>query len=189
MEKARENQQDNRWITILSTILAISVAFNIILYYKGSDLFPKREELLLENTKLSKQVQNYKSVIKKYSGISTNIDKVVADATLKLEEKEREIQSLKRELRINERENAILLSQIDSLQDKYLNVIDSLLVEREATKVINRKLEFLTEEIDSLNSRIKLAGTLIGDNLSVTPLKTNRSGKTQPSAMIKRCQK
>lgn len=183
---SKERSSDNTWVTILSTLLAISLALNIILYAKGSDFFPQKKEMAAKNIELNKQVQKYKSEINKYSGISSKIDKVVADANVKLEAKEKQIVALKREKWAKEKENRQLAIQIDSLQETYLGAIDSLLVEREKSKVINQKIESLEDVIAGLHQRIGAGSVLLGDNLQVSPLKKNTEDKRQPSAMAKK---
>lgn len=126
-----ETKPDSRWMKALSILLSISLAFNLILYIKSAELFPAKKELIERNVELSKQMSDYRNEINNYKGISKKIDDVVEDAKKKLEIKEQEIVALKGEKRVEEKQNQVLLVQLDSLQDQYLGVIDSLLVERE----------------------------------------------------------
>ena len=87
---------------------------------------------------------------------------------------------------MKEKEIQGLLLQLDSLQIQHLGMIDSLLVEREQRKVINQKIEGLEAVINDLNTKLGIAGMLLGDNLVVTPLKQNKKGKRQPTAMVQR---
>lgn len=181
-----ETKSDNKWIKALSIILAVSLAFNLILYIKSAELFPAKKDLLERNVELSKQMSDYRNEINNYKGISKKIDDVVEDAKKKLDIKEQQIVALKGEKRVKEKQNQVLLVQLDSLQDQYLGVIDSLLVEREQQKVVNQKIEALQSVIVDLNARLGIAEMLVGDNLVATPLKKTKSEKRQPSAMVKR---
>ena len=182
-------KSDNRWIKALSIILSISLAFNLILFMKRTEFFPAKKELIERIDKLSSQISIYKNEIKSYKGISKEIDDVVEDANRKLEKKEQEILAIKNEKKLKEKEIQGLLLQLDSLQIQHLGMIDSLLVEREQQKVINQKIEGLEAVINDLNSKLGIAGMLLCDNLEVTPLKQNKRGKRQPTAMVQRAYK
>ena len=182
----REYNSDNKWIKALSIIVAISLAGNLILFMKRSDNFPAKKELVERIATLSNQLTTYKSEINKYKGISGRIDAVILDANKKLDIKQQEIVALKRDKRVKEKENQALLVQLDSIQEQYLAVIDSLLVEREQQKVVNQKIEGLQSVIVDLNTRLGIAGMLVGDNLAVTPFKQNKRGQRQASAMVKK---
>lgn len=152
-----QNNGKNFMIKILSFIVIISVSLNIILFFKRTEVFPTKKELITQNEILNKNLSKYRSEINKYKGINTKIDQVISDANLKIEAKERELLALKRSKKAKEKENQILTFQLDSLQEQYLYVIDSLLVEREKTRVINNRIESLEDIIRDLNKKLGLA--------------------------------
>lgn len=180
-----QNGIKNLMIKIFSVIIIISVSLNIILFFKRTEVFPTKKELITSNEVLNKKLSKYKNEINKFKGITTKIDQVISDATIQIEAKEKEILSLKRSKRVKEKENEILTFQLDSLQEQYLFVIDSLLVEREKTKVVNNRIESLEDIIRDLNKKMGLASYLSGDNLKVSPVKKSFTGKYNPSVLAK----
>lgn len=181
-----ETKPDSRWWKALSIILSVSLAFNLILYMKRNEFFPAKKELVERNEKLSSQVSSYKSEINNYKGISKKIDAIVEDANRKLALKEQEILAIKSEKKVKEMEIRELMLDLDSLQRQHMGLIDSLLVEREQRKVINQRIEGLEAVINDLNTKLGIAEMLVGDNLVATPLKKNKKGKRQATAMLKR---
>jgi hypothetical protein len=79
-----------------------------------------------------------------------------------------------------------MAARIDSIKEQYLEMIDSLLVERERAKIINNRIETLEDVIQELNNKLGLAGTLVGDNIKVSPIKKSGSGKIQATALAKK---
>lgn len=181
-----ETNSDSKWIKALSIILSVSLAFNLILYMKRVEFFPAKKELVERIDRLSSQISIYKSEIKSYQGISKSIDDAVEMANRKLENKEQEILAYRNESRVKEKEIQALMVQLDSLQKQQLEMIDSLLIEREKGKVINQKIEGLEQVIVDLNAKLGIAGMLVGDNLEATPFKSSNKGKRKPTAMVQR---
>lgn len=172
-------------IKVLSFLVTVSIALNIIFIVNRLEVFPSKKELLSSNELLNKNLALYKTEINKYKGINTKIDAVINDANGKIEAKEKEILSLKRLKRLQEKENELLNFQLDSLKEQYLFIIDSLLVEREKTKVINNRIESLEDIIRDLNKKVGIASFLSGDNLKVSPYKKTFTGKYNPSVLAK----
>ena len=173
-------------VKVLSLIIILSVSGNIILLSKRTNTFPAKKELMVANEKLVKQVNKYKMEINKFKGISSQIDIAVRDANAVIESKEKQISQLKREKRFKETENQYLSAQLDSINEKYIGIIDSLLVEREKTKIINNKIEGLEDIIQQLNLKIGVASLIAGDNLKITPWKKNNAGKRTETALAKK---
>ena len=189
MEKSKSSG-DSGLIRILTLILAVSIAANVILVLKRTDVFPAKKELISANETLTKQVQQYKTELNKFKGITGKIDAMLADANTKMEAKEKQIAELLKNKRYSEKElgekNKKLMFELDSLQNNYINIVDSLLVEREKTKVINNKIESLEEVISELNKKVGIGSWLIGDNLKAVPQKVNNSGKKQATAIARK---
>ncbi|MDA3823321.1 MAG: hypothetical protein PF450_12030 [Bacteroidales bacterium] len=135
---------------------------------------------------MKRQIQKYKTELNKFSGISVKIDAIVADASIKLDEKEKQIKAFKREKFLKVLENQDLKMQIDSLQEQVVNTIDSLLVEREMTRTINVKIDQMEELISTLNKRVGIGSILIGDNLASVSIRKNANEKRQITAIAKR---
>ncbi len=181
-----ENKSESGWIKVLIFITALSIAGNIILFIKRHEAFPAKKELITENTRLVAQVYQYKSDLNKYRGISNKIDQVIKDANLQIETKEKQITQLSRDKKLKEKENLKLISEVDSIRELYLNVIDSLLVERSKQRVINNKIENLQEIIAEMNRKIGLASYLVSDNLNVITKKELNNGTKRPTAIAKK---
>jgi len=180
-----QNKGESFMIKVLSFIIIVSVSLNIILIFKRTEVFPTKKELITSNEVLNKNLSKYRSEINKYKGITTKIDQVISDANIKIEAKEKELLAIKRSKKVKEKENEILTFQLDSLQEQYLSVIDSLLVEREQTRIVNNRIESLEDIIRDLNKKIGLASYLSGDNLKVSPIKKSFTGKYNPSVLAK----
>jgi hypothetical protein len=185
METNKENKQ-NGLLGILAIVLTISLALNVILILKRTKVSVSKQDLITTNQQLSAEVSKYRGELNNYKGISAKIDQVIKEGDLKIEQKEREILSVKRENRLKGKENLLLAARIDSIKEQYLEMIDSLLVEREHSKIINNRIESLEDVIVELNTKLGLAGMLIGDNIIVSPIKKSGSGKKQATALAKK---
>ncbi len=184
-----ENKNQSTLLKILGVLLAVSFALNIILFLKRTETFPAKKELISDNRSLLQKVNQYKNELDKFQGISNEIDRVVRDASQKMEEmeeKEKQIARLRQNRKVREQENLMLTQQLDSLQELYINVIDSLLVESEARKIINNKIESLEDIIAGLNKQLGYAALLNADNLKVRPIKKSNSGRKQPTAIARK---
>ncbi len=177
-----EKKFNDRLVIVLTVILTLSLAFNLILGVSKSG----KKVLRNENTKLNQQITWFKDELNKYQGISQSIDQVIKDANLKIEAKEKMIAGLIMKRQRTEQENKVLIHQIDSIKEQYLVVIDSLLVESEKNKVINNRIASLEEVVNDLNKKIGVAGWLIADNFRVTPVKKTANNKKNPTALVKR---
>lgn len=171
---------------VLSVVLVLSLSLNAILILKRTEVFPTKKELYTENKELDQKVTRYGNELRKYKGLSAELDRAVQNAEQKINAKERQILAASREKRLTEKENQQLLAQIDSLQNRNLYLIDSLLVVQEENEVINSKINELEETIAGLNEKIGIAEALIADNIDVTPRKTNIFGNRNPTAMAKK---
>lgn len=183
---ATENKSDNKLGKILAFLLTLSLIANVYLYIKRTEVFPSKKELMIENKLLDQQLAQFKNELYKFKGINTDIDKVVNDAQSKIEAKENIIASLMRDKKWEAKKSQKLLFQIDSIKEQYLNVIDSLLVEREGRNVINSKLDNMEETLAGLNKKIGIASLLVGDNIKVSPLKFSMGGKLKSTAFAKK---
>jgi hypothetical protein len=170
----------------LSIIVVISVALNIILFLKRTETFPGKKKVIAENVELNNKLRKATNEINQFKGISDKIDQVVQNAERQIREKEIEITRLQRGRRLQVKENERLSSEIDSLSELYLASIDSLLVERERTKVLNASLENMNDVIQGLRNQMGVARELISDNLKVEGIKVNNQGKKQSTALAKK---
>ncbi len=182
------NKPDSAIVKLLTALLALSLGLNGILILKRYDFFPARKVLVEQNKKLDEQIIHYRNEINKYQGISKKIDEVIHDANKKIEAKEKQILALYKDKKMKQRENNRLVEQVDSLQEEYMNVIDSLLVIREHNTLNNNKIQSLEQVISNLNQKLGVAERLVGDNFVVSPLKVNNSGKIQQTAIAKKVQ-
>jgi len=170
----------------VSIILTISLLINVVLLVLMADLFPVKKALKTANKELTEQLKTVNNEISRYKGISVQIDNIIRDAELKIQKKEKEISRLLRGKKLQADENTRLIHEIDSLKELYLTSIDSLLVERERTQVLNHTLESMNETMDALRNQLGLARELITDNLVVEGKKVNNQGKKQSTALAKK---
>lgn len=180
------NKLDSAIVRLLIILLALSLGFNGILVLKRYEVFPAKKILVERNKKLDEQIIHYRNEINKYWGISEKIDAVIHDANKKIEAKEKQIIALYKDKKMKQNENKRLVSQVDSLQEEYLYVIDSLLVIREQNTIYNNKIQSLEQVVSNLNQKLGVAERLVGDNMVVSPLKVNSSGKKQQTALAKK---
>lgn len=176
----------SRQTQIMAFILVISLGLNAVLILKRTEVFPAKKELIELNKKLDTKLNQAKNELNKYRGISDKIDQVVLDAQEKIAANERQIASLRRDKKKLLEENENLLSEVDSLRENYLDVIDSLLVEQNKNHVLNSRIDLLEEEVTRLNTRLGVAGMLAGDNLRVIPKKETLTGKIAQSALARK---
>lgn len=184
MENA--GKTSNLLLKVFSVLLALSLAFNIIQLFKKGEMSEAGNVLVADNRSMIQKLNQYKSEIGRYRGISSRIDEIVNEANLKMEEKEKQISRLARQKKVVEEERQILIQQADSLKELYLNVVDSLLVEREARKSINRKIGQLEEVISGLNKKLGNAELLVADNFTLRPVRVTVTGNRKPTALAKR---
>lgn len=175
-----------RKVKPVSIVLTISLLINVVLLVLMADLFPVKKALKTANKELTEQLKTATNEISRYKGISVQIDNVIRDAELKIQRKEKEISRLLRSKKLQADENTRLINEIDSLKELYLTSIDSLLVEREQTQILNNTLESMNETMDALRNQLGLARELITDNLEVRGKKVNNQGKKQSTALAKK---
>ena len=173
-------------LKIFALLLALSIALNAILLIRRNEVTRESKTLVSQNQAMIQKINRYKTEIEKYKGISPKIDNVIVDANKEMEAMERRITRLVADKKAVEDERDILSEHADSLREIYLNVIDSLLVEREARKVINQKIEHLEEVIEGLNNKLGYASLLNADNLVIRPVWITISGKKTPTALARR---
>jgi hypothetical protein len=175
-----------RKVKPVSIVLTISLLINVVLLVLMADLFPVKKALKTANKELTEQLKTATNEISRYKGISVQIDNVIRDAELKIQRKEKEISRLLRSKKLQADENTRLINEIDSLKELYLTSIDSLLIEREQTQILNNTLESMNETMDALRNQLGLARELITDNLEVKGKKVNNQGKKQSTALAKK---
>ncbi len=181
-----EKVNSSRQVQLLAVILILSLGLNGILFLKRTEVFPAKKVLLEENKKLDQKLSSARNELYKYRGISEQIDKVIQDANKSIEQSEKQIAALRRDRKQLVQKNDELIMQLDSLQESYLTVIDSLLVEQDNSNILNNKIESLEEIISDLNRKIGIAGWLVSDNLKVIPMKNSLTGKMQQTALARK---
>jgi hypothetical protein len=130
----------------------------------------------------------YQNELNKYRGISLKIDNAVAAGNAKIIELEKQLGVWEKSNKLKDKVHEKLMLQLDSVNEQYLGVIDSLLVERENNKLINIKIEDLEETIAELNKKVGLGSFLIADNLKVNPVKKIVRDKKHYTALAKKVQ-
>ena len=186
MVKQTEEFSKKFIIWAFSIVLAISIVFNLILVRKSGDIELDMRKLSDKNSKIVDQFRYAKTELNKYKGISVKLDEVVKDATKKLEEKEKNIRVLINDKKLKEAENQKLLKEIEEIQEKYVNTIDSLLIVRQQNSALNNTIDFMFNKIEELNTKLGYASRLSLDNLNVKPLKKSFANKESQTALAKR---
>ncbi|MBI9066732.1 MAG: hypothetical protein JEZ09_05525 [Salinivirgaceae bacterium] len=187
----KKMKSDFRGILTWSLFLALilSSITNVILYKKTEAFIANEYSLIDSNGAIVNQLKTIKSEFNKYKGISAKLDETIKTANQKIEEKERNIRLLLSEKKLKEGENKKLIQEIDSIKNKYFDVIDSLLIARGMNKALNETLDLMTDKIDLLNSKLGVASKLKIDNLIVKPLKKSFANKEALTALAKRTTK
>lgn len=167
-------------------LLIFSIVINVFLLRKNSD--KNIEQILLQqkNEQIVQKLQTAKNEINKFRGMSTKLDEVVKDATQKLEEKERKIRILLNDKELKKSENQKLLHEIDSIKERYFDIIDSLLLTKELNKSLNNTIDLMVDKISELNTKLGYASRLNGDNFTVRSLKKGFANKETQTAIAKR---
>ncbi len=179
---------ERNWVKILTFVVIISLSANALLFINRTEVFPKKRALISQNKELDKKLTSYQNELNKYRGISLKIDEAVSSGNAKIQELEKQLTVWAKKNKLKDKENEKLMFQLDSVNEQYLEMIDSLLVERENNKLINTKIEDLEETIAELNKKVGLGSFLIGDNLKVNPVKKTFRDKKQYTALAKKVQ-
>lgn len=187
MQKENSNKISKK-ITIwsLSIILIASLALNLFLIRGNNAKIVDQQILLNKNEQIAQKLESAKNEIKKFKGISVKLDEVVEDATKKLEEKEQKIRVLLGEKKLKEEENLRLINEIDSIKEKYFDVIDSLLIARQQNKSLNNTINLMSDRIDDLSTKLGYARRLNVENLTIKPLKRSFANKEMQTGIAKR---
>ncbi|HAF29456.1 MAG TPA: hypothetical protein DCG75_10455 [Bacteroidales bacterium] len=174
------------YIWFLGILFAASLITNLFLLRGESEGMITQQKLQETNAQIAQKLQMAKNEMNKFRGVSTKMDEVVKDATQKLEEKERKIRVLLNDKKLKEAESQRLLHEIDSIREKYVDVIDSLFIARQLNKTLNGTINFMVNRIDELSTKLGYASRLDIDGLTVNPLKKSFANKEMQTAIAKR---
>lgn len=170
----------------LTFVLIVSLALNLFLLRGKNTLVIDKQVLQDKNAQIIEKFETAKNELKKFKGLSVKLDEVVQDATKKLEEKEQKIRGLLNQNKLKDAENKKLLSEIDSIKEKYFDVIDSLLIAQQLNKTLNNTLVSLNQRIDDLTTQLGYASRLDVENLSATTIRKTFANREAQTALAKR---
>ncbi len=178
-----EPKKSKNIIIIVLSIIAFILITTIVIQRLSSS---KNKLLTLENEQVKKEIREARVEINRYKGISKKLDEVVNKANTQIAEQEKKISRIFAEKTVLQKENAMLSDEIREIKEDYLEVIDSLLVERGINSVLNSKIEELEDEIGTLSEKVGVAELMVIENTKVMPLKESTFGSKRQTAMAKK---
>jgi len=186
MLKEKEKLSKTFYIWFLIILLAIALVAIIYLMQnvnktnRNNHLIKQRNELIIQKFEVAK------NELKKYKGQSEKLNEVIEEATQKIKEKEDKIRLLLTNKELLDSENERLTNELDSIKEKYLDSIDSLLVSNQLNNSLNNTLNLMSDQIDELSSKLKYFQRLDVENLIVKPLRINFMNNEAQTALAKR---
>ena len=147
MNNQKESKTKAFIVNAMIVILVLSLSANVYQYVSFKEKKMEKLDIEIRYKKITTELQNAKSEINKFKGISNKLDKVVDEASTELLEKEKLIADLIKQRKITEDQNKKLITEIDSIKNEYIDIIDSILLERRVTKTLNTQLDILNDKI------------------------------------------
>ena len=174
--------KQNLVIKVLGIIASVLIITIIVQQFSNK----KNKLLILQNEQFKNEIKEARIEINKYKGISEKLDLVVKEANIKIMDKESKITKLLSENINIQKENKELSNEIREIKEDYLEVIDSLLVERGINSFLNSTIEDMENEIISLSKKVGIAEQFMTENISAIPIKVSNFGRRQQTAMAKK---
>lgn len=175
-----------RLITVLILLLIISICINVYLIFKYQKNSLSFIELTVKKETLDKKFKDARDEINHYKGLSAGLDSIITEANRQITIKESEIQKLLSENALQELENQKWLEEIAIIKEKYLNTIDSLLVQKQINSKLNITIGSLEAKIVTLNKKLGSNEQFPIENLEVSPQKTTTFGNMNQTALAKK---
>lgn len=186
MVQLADNKKYSSLRIIIIIVLIVSVTLNIYLFKKNkkdSALFSK---LTVNKELLDKNFKDTRDEINRYKGLSAGLDSIITEANKQIAIKETKIKGLMEENSFQELENQKWIEEIATLKEKYLNTIDSLLVQKLINSKLNITIGSLEAKIVTLNKKLGSIEQFPINNLEVSPQKTTALGSTNQTALAKK---
>jgi len=171
--------RSNKLTIVLAIIFFISLIFNIYLLIDKFGFSGNSAELNKNIEFLDRELKDAKDEINKYKGLSEGLDTIINHANLSIKLKENKIKDIQALNELKADENQKFLNEISIMKEKYLNTIDSLLVERRINLKLNNTVLSLETKISGLNKKLGAAEQLPIKSLEVTPQKNNTLSMNQ----------
>jgi len=171
-----DNKKTRNFIIILLVALLISLILNIYQFIKQQRETASFFSLVKSKNILDKRFKDIKDEINRYKGLSEGLDSVIIEANRQIALKERTVLELITSNEHKEIENQKWIDEISVLKEKYLNTIDSLLVERQINSKLNVKIGSLETKIIALNKKLGSQEQFPIGNLEVSPKKATGLG-------------
>jgi hypothetical protein len=176
----------NNFYLLVTIILVISIALNIYQLIRNKKDSVSFQKLITNKELVDKKVKDARDEINRYKGLSAGLDSIIIEANKQIAMKETKINSLLEENTLQELENQKWIEEIASLKEKYLNTIDSLLVQRQINSKLNITIGSLEAKIVTLNKKLGSSEQFPINNLEVSPQKTSPLGNTNQTALAKK---
>ncbi len=178
----KPHKKQNLVIIILCLIASVLIITILVQHFSSK----KNKLLVLQNEEIRKEIRDARVEINKYKGISEKLDIVVKNANNKINEQEEKIIKLISKSADLKKENNEFKNEIRDIKKDYLEVIDSLLVEKGTNSILNSKIEELENEIETLSGKVGLAKLFIIENIVAVPIKESIYGNRRQTAMAKK---
>jgi archaellum component FlaF (FlaF/FlaG flagellin family) len=173
-------------VIVLALILFISLILNVFYLYVTLINSKTKIELINNKDLLNNELNEAKDEINKYKGLSDGLDTVIKQANLSIFLKESKIKNLIDNNELLGEENQKMLAEINEMKEKYINTIDSLLVERKINLKLNNAIISLESKISNLSKKLAAAEQLPIENIEVNPQKYNALGSSNQTALAKK---
>jgi hypothetical protein len=176
----------NKVNLILILFLVISLSLNIYQLISSRNDSVSFLQLVTNKEILDKKFKDAREEINHYKGLSEGLDSVIIEANRQISEKESKIRSLLEENVVKDLENQKWIEEIASLKEKYMNTIDSLLVQKQINSKLNITIGSLEAKIVTLNKKLGSNEQFPIENLEVSPQKNTAFGSTNQTALAKK---
>lgn len=178
MNDRKESKTKNFIVNAMIVVLVLSLSANVYQFTAFKEKKLEKYDMEMRYKKITSELRNAKAEITKFKGISNKLDKVVDEASIELSEKEKMIAELVKQKKITDTENQKLINEIDSIKNEYIDIIDSILIERRVTKTLNNQLDILNDKIFELNMKLGKAKLINSDNIVIQAFRKSGDKRT-----------
>lgn len=195
METNNQGQKGGNKLWLI--LFLLSAGLNVYLWmHQGSQittLETRVDTMSADSLNMENEIEQAKSEIEKYRGMSANLDSLLNEANLKIDEQAKKMKSVAGQRDKLKKQ----LAELQALRDEYLARIDSLIAANDSLKAANNDLtvekQNLTYNVASLSknleSTVATASVLKAEYIKVTMFKRRDNGKYVITPIARRTHK
>ncbi len=183
-------------IGFLSLFLLISLIGNfyffnqkITIKTESEAISSELETVMSAKLELANELKTTSNELKKYKGISSELDSLIEEANEKIKIRENKLAKMSKDAKNSKELIAQLQEDISSLttfKEEYLEQIDELIM---YNNQLNTQNIMLTANNNVLKKKVAIGEQLIADNIKIKPIKKNLFGKYTETAMAGKTEK